>query len=1484
MNTTRIDKAVQILELEGQAYVIDQDGSLRAVSSGQILLPGTLLVTDGNTRIVYDDNPQLPAGASRLPLDNDALAEADAIQAAILAGLDPTELFEATAAGPAAGAGPAAAGVAGLGSGNGGFVVVDRVGGFVQPEAGFLTAFNPLAFEDEDTLDLLLPVDEPLLPNSIPTIVIVPRPPTDPDGRQPQLPGVEGAFSWVSEAALEGGSQAGSGLHVTQGSIVINTGNDELAALEVLVQDKNGDWINVTGGGVVDGLYGTLVINPDFSWTYTLNGPVDHPNAGAVFDQDTLSDIFQIRVTDDDGDTASASLDIFILDDGPVAVDDVAETDEDTVIVVDVLENDTQGADGATVTAVTLVSGEGEVEITDDGQVKYSPAPGFEGEAVIEYTLTDGDGDEDTATLTVTVGPDSVPELVIHFDDDRSWVEEAALATGSDPDSPNESTSGVFDIDTGGDELATLELRDVNNDWVDVTGGGTVQGQYGQLVVTLSGGVYSWVYTLDGNTEEHADPTRTGADDTLMDSFAIRVEDDDGSVTLGSLDIAVWDDGPVAVDDVAETDEDTVIVVDVLENDTQGADGATVTAVTLVSGEGEVEITDDGQVKYSPAPGFEGEAVIEYTLTDGDGDEDTATLTVTVGPDSVPELVIHFDDDRSWVEEAALATGSDPDSPNESTSGVFDIDTGGDELATLELRDVNNDWVDVTGGGTVQGQYGQLVVTLSGGVYSWVYTLDGNTEEHADPTRTGADDTLMDSFAIRVEDDDGSVTLGSLDIAVWDDGPVAVDDVAETDEDTVIVVDVLENDTQGADGATVTAVTLVSGEGEVEITDDGQVKYSPAPGFEGEAVIEYTLTDGDGDEDTATLTVTVGPDSVPELVIHFDDDRSWVEEAALATGSDPDSPNESTSGVFDIDTGGDELATLELRDVNNDWVDVTGGGTVQGQYGQLVVTLSGGVYSWVYTLDGNTEEHADPTRTGADDTLMDSFAIRVEDDDGSVTLGSLDIDIWDDGPHIHSIDSLDVANVSTSFLGSWNYITGADGFFLEGDNIESGINLALLNDLPGIMVSREDLYDEYGNYLGERLTAYADSNSNGEQDDLDEVFFILTVWADGSYDFNLVTPNPMVTEILELNKQLPGNFNELWAERIVGEDVDTDIRFTASGSINPSQQGIGVGNNQFNSGDTLKLEFFEGDKDGDINTSPTEKKEINKLTLTFNFRGGDTTANIMLSLLAIDGTVLHVINATVTKGADGLGYVTIDTSLIPSVSGFYGIEIFHAGGDPVLLYGTATSTSLLPDDQTLDFEVTVVDGDGDSHSGTFSVTIDGQTEHIVGTDADETLEASGSNKAYIQGVGGNNTLIGGSDNDVLLGGDGDDILIGGAGDDILIGGLGNNILTGGEGADVFRFVDAESGSVNTITDFEKGIDRLDLRELLNGEESGNLNDYLIFSLDNGDTLLVVSPNGDGGNQQQIRFESLDLLSAYGAESNMALIQAMLDDQSLMVDK
>ncbi|WP_170311828.1 calcium-binding protein [Sulfitobacter sabulilitoris] len=110
----------------------------------------------------------------------------------------------------------------------------------------------------------------------------------------------------------------------------------------------------------------------------------------------------------------------------------------------------------------------------------------------------------------------------------------------------------------------------------------------------------------------------------------------------------------------------------------------------------------------------------------------------------------------------------------------------------------------------------------------------------------------------------------------------------------------------------------------------------------------------------------------------------------------------------------------------------------------------------------------------------------------------------------------------------------------------------------------------------------------------------------------------------------------------------------------------------------------------------------------------------------------------------------------------------------------------------------------------------GGNDVMSGGNGNDTVKGGGSNdRVYgndgqdaLYGDTGNDKLYGGNGDDELFGGSGNDILIGDGGNDILIGGYGRDTIAGGDGADVFVFDSAMS--IDTITDFEDGVDKFDV--------------------------------------------------------------------------
>jgi VCBS repeat-containing protein len=791
----------------------------------------------------------------------------------------------------------------------------------------------------------------------------------------------EGAELTVDEDDLAGGSSPDAAALTQDGSFDISTpdglGNVSVGGVQVVT---NGVFtpgtatsplgtVNVTGFTPVTGADGS-VIGGSFTYEYVLAGnTLTHANAG----EDSVIDSFAVTVTDGDGSSANASLDVRIIDDVPAAADDSAAAAEDTPVVIDVLANDVRGADGvdpATGVALATAPGKGIAVYNDDGSFTYTPTAGQEGEDSFTYTITDGDGDISTATVTVTLAKDSVPAINLGADNS---VAEAGLPNGSNAASSSETATGGFTLSTGNDSIASLVINGV-----DVTAGGTVTTPIGALTVTVAGGNYTYSYTL---------ATNTSGDDSF-DSFTAVLTDSDGDVATDTLVIDIVDDVPAARPDADSVTEDGPLTADgnVLTGsgggdangtdgvlDTQGADGASVTAVSfggaagsvgaaLAGAYGALTLNSDGSYSYAlnnaaqPVQGLSaGETLTEifsYTITDGDGDPATTTLTITItgandgvtinGLDAAgAELFVDEDD---LPARAGEAPGSDA-SPDGVTDGdSFTISTP-DGMGSVVLDSFNGvplgaplTLVTASGGFTPQSvatAYGTLSVTgftpvtgadgsVIGGSFTYSYTLTDNRADHP----AAGQDGRTDSVGVTVTDADGSSASAAIDVRITDDVPDAIGDGAvQAVENAPVTIDVLANDVQGADSVQPAAVELVAGSltgaGALVNNGDGSFTYTPAAQESGAVSFQYRITDGDGDSDVATATITLVADSAPQI---RNAANVTVDEDGLAganidhglAGEVTSTGSASASGTITVDFGSDIPAALAGSLVLND--------------------------------------------------------------------------------------------------------------------------------------------------------------------------------------------------------------------------------------------------------------------------------------------------------------------------------------------------------------------------------------------------------------------------------------------------------------------------------------------------------------------------------------------------------------------------------------
>ncbi len=590
-------------------------------------------------------------------------------------------------------------------------------------------------------------------------------------------------------------------------------------------------------GTTVTGTYGSIVINADGTYTYTLDNT--NSTVNALKPGETLKDRFSYAINDGAGTDKTTAWSVLTItingqNDPPVATDNVnsvtentgtpatgnvrsdgtPDSDPDTPFVdlklTQIVGNTTQTiTDGSTSASggAVVVGKYGTLTIGADGSYSYvldqsNPAVNALNngdmltDEVFTYTLSDGDK-TDTATLTITINghTDGAPNIVANDGNGAAVTGQATVyekgLTGGSGDPADKTTTGTITVQApdgiasvtiGGTTftVAQLDALSVGNpsDVID-TGEGElritgISNKVGPASAPTSAEV-SYTYTLK-QRQDHS--TAPGTEST--DSIALLVTDKSATpkTATGTLTVQIIDDVPAAVDDTKGVAEGESVSDNVLDNDVPGADGW-------------------------PAG-------------------DAAVVGVVAGSSGTP------------------------------TTNV---------------------------GTEITGTYGKLTLNADG---SYTYV--------ADSAVPGAPPVVTDVFTYTVRDADGDEATAKLTITVQNNrAPTAQDDIRVTPEDTPVsgnIIkdggpgDVVDTDPDAGDVLTVTQVKVnvtpyvvpadgtslnvtIPGNGTLVIDKTGAYTFTPVPDWNGQVPgITYTVDDGKGAVNStaeAILKITVLP-------------------------------------------------------------------------------------------------------------------------------------------------------------------------------------------------------------------------------------------------------------------------------------------------------------------------------------------------------------------------------------------------------------------------------------------------------------------------------------------------------------------------------------------------------------------------------------------------------------------------------------------------
>ncbi|WP_279501792.1 retention module-containing protein [Aeromonas veronii] len=1037
MRTQIIDKSVVVSAIEGNVEIVLADGSSRPLQKGEILQPGAKLAIADDAKLAlspYDDTPASdvsagsesaePAQPQVAASQEGAPSDIAALQESILQGVDPTQNFEASAAGgaPAAGGGGGVGGVAGA-SGNGGFVTIDRTGDATIAAAGFDTTYDTAAVINENQAEDLI---------------------------------LENQLDDLGETAVT--------LEDTQvsGNLLDNSTNPDGPADASIVSYDWGINIGVPAGvaATITGV-GTLIINPDGSYTFTpapnYDGAVPLVNYQVTDGQDTVTSTLVISITPVDEEVG---LDGLTLEGGEVLVSDANLADGSTpnataltqggvftfsapdgvqtlaIGVIQLISNGTVVAlpvsietplgNGLQITAITYdpVTGNGSVSYSYtllDNEAHQQPASDLQLGESLTVTLTDDDGDTASATLDIVI-QDDVPTQ------DVGVAEEANLG----------GLSVSLDETVGKED--TYSESDVNDGYVS----DDVEGALARATTAIEGGLLS-LFTSSGSY---------GADGA-------------GSIT-GSFSFVGIGEAGVATN-LSATKGGAITLNAVSATELQGVDGEGGVVfsikIVVVDGVSQLQTTQFEALSHDDTGLFDeslslllsgqNSLGLQYSVTRVDGDGDSVTDSATVSLIAGERSVFSFEDDGPSVTAMTLTGSVTTDESTQlgvTVTSVASIFSGGVGSTGVDggTTDVSLR-IDVAASGLVT-TVGNKAITL---------VADGADSDIVYGKFDSDGDNVLDSNAFKLEiGEDGTLSVTQFVAIKHPDSPTNYDEPVDLAGKLSAVVTTTDGDGDVAsksvsigagvqfedDGPSVTAMTLTGSVTTDESTQLGVTVTSVASIFSGgvgSTGVDGGTTDVSLRIDVAAsgLVTTVGNKAITLVADGADSDIVYGK-------FDSDGDNVLDSNAFKLEIGEDgtlsvtQFVAIKHPDSPTNYDEP--------------VDLAGKLSAVVTTTDGDGDVASKSVSIGA--------GVQFEDDGPSVTAMTLTGSVTTDESTQLGVTVTSVASIFSGGVGSTGVDGGTTDVSLRIDVAASGLVTTVGNKAITLVADGADSDIVYGKF------------------------------------------------------------------------------------------------------------------------------------------------------------------------------------------------------------------------------------------------------------------------------------------------------------------------------------------------------------------------------------------------------------------------------------
>jgi VCBS repeat-containing protein len=774
----------------------------------------------------------------------------------------------------------------------------------------------------------------------------------------------------------------------------------------VVGTDADGDTLAYSKG--IDPNNGTVVVNPDGTWTYTPKSDYTGP------------DTFTITVSDGKGGTVTATISIQVNEppnQAPtIQAKDIQKTTmKNTSVSGAVVGTD---ADGDTLAySKGIDPSNGTVVVNVDGTWTYTPTTGYTGPDTFTITVSDGKGGTATATITIQVNePPNQAPTVLAQDLQKTTLKNTPVSgavVGTDAD------GDTLTYSKGTDQSKGMAVVNVDGTWIYTPATGyTGADSFTVKVSDGKGGIATATVTIQVNEQPNQAPTilaqdlqkttlkntpvsgaivGTDADGddltfskgtdpskgtavvnvdgtwiytpatgyTGADSFTVKVSDRKGGIATATVTIQVNEQPNQAPTILAQDLQKTTLKNTPVSGAVVGTD-ADSDDLTFSKGtdpsNGTVLVNGSGTWTYTPATGYTGADSFTVTVSDGKGGTATATITIQVNEPPNQAPTIQAQDLQKTTLKNTPVSGA-----------VVGTDADGDDLTFNKGTDPSKGTVLVNGDG------------------SWTYT-----------PATGY--TGTDSFTVTVSDGKGGTATATITIQVNEppnQAPtIQAQDLQKTTMKNMSVSGAVVGTDADGDALTYTKGADPSN-GSVVVNTDGSWTYTPTTGYTGTDSFTVTVSDGKGGTVTATITIQVNEPPNQAPTIQAQDLQKTTLKNTPVSGA-----------VVGTDADGDALTFMKGTDPSNGTVLVNGDG------------------SWTYT-----------PATGY--TGTDSFTVTVSDGEGGTAAATITIQVNEPPNQAPTIQAKDLQKTTLKNTSVSGALVGTDPdgdalTFTKGTNPSNG--------------------------------------------------------------------------------------------------------------------------------------------------------------------------------------------------------------------------------------------------------------------------------------------------------------------------------------------------------------------------------------------------------------------------------------------------------------